>query len=321
MSSYKATNPLPEPQTPDAIVSITPFESARMRMPNSMAILGDRGSTGINSWRFFMQHKPTDTKFWFDLGIAHDLTLYPPRIIDVQHKVFQTQPGTSTAAEDTQSLNHDPSEVKYIIASHAHWDHIFPADSLFPNATVLCGAGTLSWATPSYPSDPDSTFDGRIWDTTTAATDGRQGHARLPVRELSSPATSPEEWKPLGPFDHALDFFGDGSFHLIDAPGHCAGNLAALARTRNAAGELRYCFLGGDCFHSPLFMQYPDAPFGKGVKVTPTDTFHEDEAGARKVIRQTAELKREEGTRALIWIAHCETLEGLFEFTPHLRLE
>ncbi|KAM5476938.1 hypothetical protein MauCBS54593_000209 [Microsporum audouinii] len=29
----------------------------------------------------------------------------------------------------------------------------------------------------------------------------------------------------------AMDFFGDGSFYLLDAPGHAEGHLCALART------------------------------------------------------------------------------------------
>lgn len=46
----------------------------------------------------------------------------------------------------------------------------------------------------------------------------------------------------------------------------------------------------------------------------PTNTFHEHEEEAREIIRQTAELKKGEGTNALIWIAHTDTLEGIWEF-------
>jgi glyoxylase-like metal-dependent hydrolase (beta-lactamase superfamily II) len=189
--------------------------------------------------------------------------------------------------------------------SHAHWDHIFPAGNFFPNAKVLCGSGTLEWASKSWPSEADSTFDGRIWN---------KESSELPVEELPSPKASPEKWQPLGPFKNAYDFFGDGSFWLIDAPGHCPGNLAALARVKRKDGKVKWAFLGGDCFHSHLFVDYPEAPFGKGVKVTPTDTFHEHEEDAREIIRQTAELKKGEGENALIWIAHTGTLEDIWNF-------
>lgn len=134
------------------------------------------------------------------------------------------------------------------------------------------------------------------------------------MSEFSSPSESPEKWQRLGPYENAHDFFGDGSFWVIDAPGHCPGNLAALARVKTKDGRTKWAFLGGDCFHTPHFMQYPEAPFGLGVVVVPTNTFHEDMDGARQIIRQTAALKKTQGTDLLIWIAHEASLEGVWEF-------
>ncbi|KAH8704020.1 hypothetical protein BGW36DRAFT_355400 [Talaromyces proteolyticus] len=325
--AYKQTNPLPTPKSDDAVLSIAAFETGWMQIKASTAIAGLKGLNYATSWRFFIQHAPSNTKFWFDLGVSHDLSMYPPRVQRVQHKVFVTTPSERDPAQDVISIGADPNDVKYIIAryglsyyftgeiilqfltaslpSHAHWDHIFPAASFFPNAKVLCGAGTLEWASKSWPSEADSTFDGRIWHTE---------KAELPIEEVSSPSTEPEKWQPLGPFKNAYDFFGDGSFWLIDAPGHCPGNLAALARVKRKDGKVKWAFLGGDCFHSSLFVEYPEAPFGKGVKVTPTDTYHENEDEAREIIRQAAELKKGEGENALIWIAHTSTLEDIWNF-------
>jgi len=53
-------------------------------------------------------------------------------------------------------------------------------------------------------------------------------------------------WKPFGPFEHAWDLWGDGSFWLINAPGHVAGNLAAAARLKD--GD--WIIMGGDCAHA-----------------------------------------------------------------------
>lgn len=45
------------------------------------------------------------------------------------------------------------------------------------------------------------------------------------------------------------DFFGDGSFYLIDTPGHAVGHLGALART--TINPDTFIFMGGDlCHHS-----------------------------------------------------------------------
>ena len=45
----------------------------------------------------------------------------------------------------------------------------------------------------------------------------------------------------------ALDFFGDGSFYLLDAPGHDVGHLNGLVRTTSNPDT--FIFLGGDTVH------------------------------------------------------------------------
>lgn len=51
-----------------------------------------------------------------------------------------------------------------------------------------------------------------------------------------------------------MTFFGDGSFYLLDTPGHCIGHIAGLARTSNAAAGSSvdadtFIFMGGDLTH------------------------------------------------------------------------
>lgn len=43
----------------------------------------------------------------------------------------------------------------------------------------------------------------------------------------------------------AIDLFGDGSFYLLDTPGHAVGHLAGLARTTPDT----FIFMGGDLCH------------------------------------------------------------------------
>ncbi|KAF7299975.1 Metallo-beta-lactamase superfamily protein [Mycena kentingensis (nom. inval.)] len=45
----------------------------------------------------------------------------------------------------------------------------------------------------------------------------------------------------------AVDYFGDGSFYLIDTPGHFPGHLTALARVTPSS----FVLLGGDTFMNP----------------------------------------------------------------------
>ena len=76
--------------------------------------------------------------------------------------------------------------------------------------------------------DPSVQWDGRFFDPEDSTEDWEelQGH-----------------WKPFGPFERALDYFGDGSFWILDAPGHMPGNVAAAARLQD--GE--WVILGSDC--------------------------------------------------------------------------
>lgn len=69
-----------------------------------------------------------------------------------------------------------------------------------------------------------------------------------PTKKTENCAELSGNWVPFGPFDQALDFFGDGSFWVINAPGHMAGNLVAAAHT--LSGD--WVILGGDCCHSRL---------------------------------------------------------------------
>jgi hypothetical protein len=45
----------------------------------------------------------------------------------------------------------------------------------------------------------------------------------------------------------AFDFFGDGSFYLLDTPGHAVGHLAGLVRTTQNPDT--FIFMGGDLCH------------------------------------------------------------------------
>lgn len=69
--AYKHTNPLPTPKSDDAVLSIAAFETGWMEIHASTAIAGLTGKNSATSWRFFIQHAPSNTKLWFDLGVAH----------------------------------------------------------------------------------------------------------------------------------------------------------------------------------------------------------------------------------------------------------
>lgn len=83
-----------------------------------------------------------------------------------------------------------------------------------------------------YPADPDSSVN----------EEEIKGHEWTEL--LKDPT---REWKPVATFDRSLDWFGDGSFYLLDAPGHVLGHIAAMVRT--TADPPTYMVLAGDAAH------------------------------------------------------------------------
>lgn len=102
--------------------------------------------------------------------------------------------------------------------------------SIFPTSTELVvGPGFSEKWSPGFPAKPDAPV--REEDLA-----GRR------VREISFGRGEPR----AGPFP-AHDFFGDGSFYLLDAPGHCLAHIVGLARTSTSPDT--FIMMGGDLVH------------------------------------------------------------------------
>ncbi|KAJ5874242.1 uncharacterized protein N7529_002672 [Penicillium soppii] len=74
------------------------------------------------------------------------------------------------------------------------------------------------------------------------------------VRDRTLPEISCDEG--IGGFK-AHDFFGDGSFYILDAPGHAVGHICGLART----SPTTFFFMDGDfCHFAGTFRSISGAP-------------------------------------------------------------
>jgi glyoxylase-like metal-dependent hydrolase (beta-lactamase superfamily II) len=113
---------------------------------------------------------------------------------------------------------------------------------IFPNAKAYFGPGTTEFCAPGHFADPENVQ----WD-------GRFFH---PLRKTQVAEDLKGPWSPLGPFEKALDFFGTGSFWIIQAPGHMEGNLCAAVRK----GNDEWIILGSDCCHSRETMLFTSLP-------------------------------------------------------------
>lgn len=90
-------------------------------------------------------------------------------------------------------------------------------------------------------------------------------------RELREIDFNDGETVKIGNFK-AVDYFGDGSFYILDAPGHAVGHLCALARVKGEDGKEGFVFMGGDaCHHNGEFRPSVYRPLPESISPHPWD--------------------------------------------------
>lgn len=73
----------------------------------------------------------------------------------------------------------------------------------------------------------------------------------------------------IGRFN-AFDYFDDGSFYLLDSPGHAVGHLCGLARTTSSPST--FVLLGGDvCHYAGIFRPSQHLPLPSHIRPPPCD--------------------------------------------------
>ncbi|CAI7627100.1 hypothetical protein PCG10_002394 [Penicillium crustosum] len=196
---------------------------------------------------FFIENEAQGKKVMFDLGTRKDYWNLAPAV----QRVF----GADTVMDGIR-VEKDVSEIledggvalesiNSCIWSHYHYDHCGNM-SPFPSSTsITVGSGfKAAGLLPGYPEDPKSPV---------LASD----FANRDLIEVNF-----EHSFSIGGFP-AYDYFGDGSFYLLDSPGHCPGHLCALARTTpsSAEGGATFVFMGGDiCHFAGDFRPSPEKP-------------------------------------------------------------
>lgn len=125
------------------------------------------------------------------------------------------------------------SDIEAVIWSHHHFDHVGDMTAFPPSTKLVVGPGFKTHYAHAFPTNPESS----LWET---AWKDRQ------LQEICFDDSSLE----VGPFK-ALDYFGDGSFYLLDSPGHTVGHLAALARVTvdGLSSASSFVLMGGDTCH------------------------------------------------------------------------
>lgn len=200
------------------------------------------------AYSFLIEH-PSSRKLLFDLGVRRDHENLPPVIAN---RMREEKWGCETQKDVREILEENgvcPDDIEGIIWSHFHWDHTGDPSRFSKETALIVGPGFKDKFMPGYPANPnagilESDYEGRE------------------LREI----TFSQESK-VGNFD-AFDYFGDGSFYILDSPGHTTAHICALARVTTSPDS--FIFMGGDaCHHGAEFRPSKYLPLPASISPNP----------------------------------------------------
>ncbi|KAJ7130622.1 beta-lactamase-like protein [Mycena epipterygia] len=215
--------------TSSATVNVRAFHVGNVTLTNAthafvLPVLPGHETITFPMFAFLVEHTKTQKRLMFDLGMRHDpLNLVPSIASSFASGVFQLdEPKDITERLEEGGIS--LASIETIIWSHSHFDHIGDM-SKFPNSTgLVIGPAT---DTSIFPESPTASLQASDF----------AGHNVTKIDFAASRLT----FSGL----KAVDYFGDGSFYLLDTPGHLPGHISALARVTPDS----FVSLGGDTFH------------------------------------------------------------------------
>ncbi|KAF3016103.1 hypothetical protein E8E14_001944 [Neopestalotiopsis sp. 37M] len=220
----------------------------------NVSIINTTGTIrGVNTWRFFepsikghdwlatpcfaflIQHPTLNRSIVFDLGIKKDLENLPPPLLERFKESGYTVDVPKHVREILDEGGVDTQSLEAVIWSHWHFDHTGNPSTFEPGTKLIVGPGCKEKIFPGYPDNPTAAFLQK----------DIEGREIVQLDFAQTPLA-------IGRFD-AIDYFGDGSFYLLDSPGHAIGHVCGLARvTAGGSGSDNkdsFILMGGDAVH------------------------------------------------------------------------
>lgn len=309
----KMTSPqsaLPAPSTDQSYVSVSALRAGTLTLPIHLfsSPCDPSARLTVPSLSFLIQHPAcatnrghAPTRILFDLGLRNPLDTYPPPI----RKHIETRRPISSTPDVVQGLERGgltPDDVDWVFLSHVHWDHI-GSPSRFLRSKFLVGHGSMQLLS----GGGDTRTGGhahfekgllpmeRTIELPPASRELRRSVADAPLETGSS-----MQWQSLAHFSHAIDFFGDGSLYLIDAPGHLQGHTNILART----GPGRWVYLAGDACHDRKILTGESQIAAWKNDEGRTCCIHVDKEETERTIERIRMLMESEGSAVEVVLAH-----------------
>ncbi|KAJ7512048.1 hypothetical protein B0H11DRAFT_2213849 [Mycena galericulata] len=173
---------------------------------------------------FLVENVATKKRVMFDLGPRKDVENAAPQVAELAKAGNMALPVSRDIIEQLTDGGVALDSIDAVVWSHVHFDHTGDM-SKFPTSTDLVfGRETVleSYVTNLKSTLLESDFTGR----------------------KLTPIDFEKSTLEFGGFK-AHDYFGDGSFYLLDVPGHLSGHVCGLARVTPTS----FVLMGADAGH------------------------------------------------------------------------
>jgi glyoxylase-like metal-dependent hydrolase (beta-lactamase superfamily II) len=187
---------------------------------------------------FLVHHPGLNRSILFDLGVRKDWENLSPRLLSQLKTLGWKLNVEKDVREILEEGGVDANIIEAIIWSHHHFEHVGNPNTFPPTTALIVGPGFKTML-PGYPTNPDSTI-----------LESDLANRQLIELDFDTGSCGNDTYKTLtiGQF-RALEYFGDGSFYLLDSPGHTIGHISALARVTSSPAS--FVLLTGDAIHHP----------------------------------------------------------------------
>ncbi|KAI5919611.1 beta-lactamase-like protein [Camillea tinctor] len=185
------------------------------------------------SYAFLVTHDDPETgrrrRVLFDMGIRKDWQ----NVVPTWQRIFRDHAVELKVEKDVSEILNDGgidlNDIEAMIWSHLHWDHIGNPAKFPASAKLIVGPGFKEAFMPGFPGNLRAEFK-------------QEDVAGRTIVEIRRPQFDVS----VGGFP-GYDYFGDGSFYILDAPGHVTGHINALARTTSSPES--FVFMAADSVH------------------------------------------------------------------------